>query len=337
MSVTSRAGEIEERIVADTQAGLRLDTFLAEQFPDYSRVQLRKAISGELVTINGKSSPIKVAYRLRPGDLVRLTFPAAPKAGPQPEELPLDLLYEDDWLAVVNKPAGMVVHPARGHWSGTLTSALAFHFDKLSGAGGPSRPGIVHRLDRDTSGAIIIAKTDQAHFALAEQFEQRDIAKHYFAICVGVPDWDRDQIDQPIGIHPYQREKMAIRRDHATSRPAQTIYEVAERFDGFSVLNVFPKTGRTHQIRVHLASIHCPVLCDKLYGGRSQITRGELRRKYDSAAPEDHEVILQRQALHAKKIAFRHPQDGRAMEFEAPLPADLELTLAELRKWRGKG
>jgi 23S rRNA pseudouridine1911/1915/1917 synthase len=228
----------------------------------------------------------------------------------------------------------MVVHPARGHWSGTLTSALAFHFDKLSGAGGPTRPGIVHRLDRDTSGVMVIAKTDQAHFELSAQFEQRDIAKEYFAISVGVPDWDRDAIDLPIGIHPYQREKMAIRRDHATSRPAQTQYEVIERFDGFAALRVTPKTGRTHQIRVHLSTIHCPVLCDKLYGGRSQITRGELKRKFQSTEPDDQHIILERQALHAYKLGFEHPDDKREMEFIAPLPADIEHTLSELREWR---
>ncbi|MDX1963575.1 MAG: RluA family pseudouridine synthase [Pirellulales bacterium] len=333
--MTPRAGDQVEYTVDPAEAGVRLDAFLAERFDQYSRVQLRKAIMGNLVKINGQTSPIKVAYRLRAGDIVQLTLPAAPAAGPQPEEIPLDLLYEDDLLAVVNKPPGMVVHPARGHWAGTLTSALAFHFEKLSQAGGPTRPGIVHRLDRDTSGVIIVAKTDAAHFALAEQFEQRDVGKEYFAIVVGTPAWDRDLIDQPIGIHPYQREKMAIRRDHATSRPAQTQYEVTERFDGFSALQLLPRTGRTHQIRVHLSHIQCPVLCDKLYGGRSQITRGELRKRFTSTAVEDQEVLLDRQALHARRITFEHPGDGRELTFTAPLPADLERILAELRLHRG--
>ena len=208
---------------------------------------------------------------------------------------------------------------------------MAFHFDKLSGAGGPTRPGIVHRLDRDTSGVLVVAKTDAAHYALAEQFGKRTVEKEYFAIVVGVPDRDRDVIDMPIGSHPYQREKMAIRREHTTSRPAQTFYEVAERFDGFAALRVLPKTGRTHQIRVHLSAISCPVVCDKQYGGRSEITRGEIRRD-----PDDHQVLLNRQALHARRLKLRHPVSGEQLTFEAPLAADLEIVLNELRQFRSK-
>ncbi|MGC4004264.1 MAG: RluA family pseudouridine synthase [Pirellulales bacterium] len=268
-SVELRPGQNVEKTVPPEQSGIRLDAFLAEQFDQYSRVQLRKAIQSELVAVNGKTTPIKVAYRLQPGDLVRLTLPEMPTAGPKAENIPLEILYEDDVLAVVNKPPGMVVHPWRGHWSGTLTSALAYHFEQLSSHGGATRPGIVHRLDRDTSGAILVAKTDAAHMAMASQFEDRSIDKEYFAIIVGVPEMDQDLIDLPIGIHPYQREKMAIRRDHATSRDARTIYRVIERFQGFSALQVLPQTGRTHQIRVHLDTIGHPILCDKLYGGRA--------------------------------------------------------------------
>jgi 23S rRNA pseudouridine1911/1915/1917 synthase len=223
----------------------------------------------------------------------------------------------------------MVVHPAKGHWKGTLTSALQYHFNSLSGAGGPTRPGIVHRLDRDTSGVLVVAKTDQAHFALAEQFEARSTEKEYFAITVGVPDRDRDIIDQPIGIHPYQREKMAIRRDHPTSRPAQTFYEVVERFNGFAAVKVLPKTGRTHQIRVHLAHIGAPVLCDKLYSGRDRITRGELTRNSD-----DRDVILTRQALHAARLTLSHPATGERLEFVAPLTRDLQEVIEKLRHKR---
>ncbi len=223
----------------------------------------------------------------------------------------------------------MVVHPAKGHWKGTLTSALQFHFDKLSGAGGPTRPGIVHRLDRDTSGVLVVAKTDQAHYALSEQFEERSTEKEYFAITAGVPDRDRDIIDLPIGIHPYQREKMAIRRDHPTSRPSQTFYEVNERFNGFAALRVVPKTGRTHQIRVHLAHLGCPVLCDKLYGGRAVLAHGEITRDL-----EDRETILSRQALHAARLALVHPVTKAALEFVAPLPGDMAALLALLRNLR---
>jgi 23S rRNA pseudouridine1911/1915/1917 synthase len=321
------AGSPIERLVEPQHAGCRLDVFLARQLPEFSRAQLRRAIDGGAVTINGHAA--KAGQRLKGGEHLQLVLPAAPRPGPIPENIPLEILFEDEHLAAVNKPPGMVVHPAKGHWSGTLTAALAFHFQQLSGAGGPTRPGIVHRLDRDTSGVLIVAKTDAAHFALAEQFAQRTVAKEYFAIVVGAVDRDRDVIDMPVGVHPYQREKMAIRRDHPSSRPAQTMYEVAERFEGFSVLHVKPKTGRTHQIRVHLAAIGCPVLCDKQYGGRSEITRGEIRRQ-----PEDHEVLLARQALHAQRITLAHPMTGAALTFEAPLADDLLAVLTELRTYR---
>ncbi len=292
-----------------------------------SAAQLRRAIDAGAVSLNGRTA--KAGQRLKSGEQLLMALPDLPRPGPVPEDIPLEVLFEDEHLAAINKPPGMVVHPAKGHWSGTLTAALAFHFQQLSGAGGPTRPGIVHRLDRDTSGVLIVAKTDAAHYALAEQFAARTVEKEYFAIVVGAMDRDRDVIDMPIGAHPYQREKMAIRRDHPTSRPAQTMYEVAEQFDGFATVNVRPKTGRTHQIRVHLAAIGCPVLCDKQYGGRAEITVGEIRR-----VASDHEVLLGRQALHARRISLAHPTTGAAMTFEAPLPDDLETALRELRTYR---
>jgi 23S rRNA pseudouridine1911/1915/1917 synthase len=184
-------------------------------------------------------------------------------------------------------------------------------------------------LDRDTSGAILVAKTDPAHGKLAAQFQARSVHKEYCALVAGCPQRDRDMIQQPIGVHPHQREKMAIRRDERRSRTAQTFYEVIERFDGFAFLRVLPKTGRTHQIRVHLDHIGCPVLCDRHYGGRSRITRGEIRRD-----PTDTLVLLQRQALHAKKLAFTHPQTEELLEIEAPLPKDMLKVLKELRAHR---
>jgi 23S rRNA pseudouridine1911/1915/1917 synthase len=314
-------------LISDDSVGQRLDLFLAGKFPTHSRVQLRRAINAATVEVDGRRA--KAAHRLRLGERVCLTLPEIPREAPQPENIPLDILYEDDWLAVINKPPGMVVHPAKGHWAGTLTSALQFHFDRLSGAGGPSRPGIVHRLDRDTSGVLVVAKTDRAHFALADQFEARTVEKEYLAIVCNNPDCDRDLIDLPIGIHPYQREKMAVRRDHPTARSAQTFYEVIERFDGFAVVRVLPKTGRTHQIRVHLNAIGCPVLCDRHYGGRAQLTRGELRND-----PSDTHLLLDRQALHAARLALRHPETGQRLEFQAPLPTDFAGVLAELRAAR---
>jgi 23S rRNA pseudouridine1911/1915/1917 synthase len=316
--------------VTPGEEGLRLDVFLAAHFSRYSRVHLRRVITAGGTRIDDQGG--KPSYRLRAGQRVRVELPEIPREAPQPENLPLEILYEDDCLAVVNKPPGMVVHPARGNWSGTLAGALSYHWgNRLSGLGGPARPGIVHRLDRDTSGAILVAKDDQAHGRLSAQFEQRRIEKEYFALVVGVPDRDRDLIARRIGLHPHQREKMAIRRDESAGREATTYYEILERFDGFSALRVLPKTGRTHQIRVHLAHVGCPVLCDRQYGGRSQITRGEIRRD-----PGDGQVLLDRQALHARRLRFLHPLTDRPIEVLAPLPADLAGVLAEFRAHRAR-
>ncbi len=316
-----------ERLVEAEHAGCRLDVFLARQLPEFSRAHLRRAIDAGGVKVGDRI--MKAGQRLKGGEQLSITLPQLPREGPVPEDIPLEIIYEDEHLAAINKPPGMVVHPAKGHWSGTLTAALAFHFGQLSGAGGPTRPGIVHRLDRDTSGVLVVAKTDAAHFALAAQFAARTVQKEYFAIVVGKFDRDADLIGLPIGVHPYQREKMAIRRDHPSSRPAQTVYKVIERFDGFAALDVAPKTGRTHQIRVHLAAIGSPVLCDKQYGGRAEVTRGEIRRD-----PDDRHVLLARQALHARRLSLAHPSTGESLTFEASLPDDLRATLEELRRFR---
>ena len=209
----------------------------------------------------------------------------------------------------------MVVHPAKGHWTGTLTAALQFHFDQLSSVGGPTRPGVVHRLDRDTSGVIVIAKDDLAHRQLAMQFERRTIDKEYFALVTGQPDRDRDWIDLPIGLHPREREKMAIRPHDPASRPARSFYEVLERFRGFAAVRIVPHTGRTHQIRVHLQSIHCPVLCDRQYGGRAEITRGEIRGQ-----AADADIVLAPQALHARRLSLVHPATNEPLSFERRSP-----------------
>jgi len=307
---------------------MRLDSFLAQHFPTHSRVQLRRVIGETGIKVDGRQG--KASQRLRLGQRVCLLPPEPPpRKGPVPENIPLEILYEDAALAAINKPAGMVVHPAKGHWAGTLTSALQFHFDQLSSAGGPARPGIVHRLDRDTSGVLVVAKTDRAHLALAAQIDKRTTEKEYLAIVAGNPDRDRDIVQQPIGIHPYQREKMAIRRDHSSSRSAETFYEVQERFDGFAAVRVVPHTGRTHQIRVHLHHAGCPVLCDRLYGGRAELTRGQL-----SGDASDTEIILRRQALHAARLALVHPETGPRLEFVAPLGADIAGVLTELRRFR---
>jgi 23S rRNA pseudouridine1911/1915/1917 synthase len=314
-------------VVSAEEADARIDWYLAQKFPTYSRTHLRKAINAAMVRIDGQR--IKAAHRVRPGETISVILPELPHEGPQPENIPLNILYEDEDLAVIDKPPAMVVHPAKGHWSGTLAAALQFHFDQLSTMGGATRPGIVHRLDRDTSGVIIVAKNDQAHFALTQQFANRTTEKIYVALVIGMPQLDRDLIDQPIGQHPQHRERMAIRRHDANSRPAQSFYQVLERFDGFAYVEVTPKTGRTHQIRVHLASIGCPVLCDRLYGNRSRLTRGELTHNANDETP-----LLERQALHARRLSIDHPRTGKRMTFEAPLHADMAETLAALRDLR---
>lgn len=314
-----------ELVVKPEQSGWRLDVFLVHHFPDYSRVHLRRIISAGGVQIDGKGG--KPSYRLKPRQVVRAVLPDIPREAPSPEDIPLDVLYEDDWLAVVNKPPAMVVHPARGNWSGTLASALQHRFaGQLSSVGGPTRPGIVHRLDRDTSGVILVAKHDLAHSKLATLFQDRQIEKEYYALVLGVPERDRDVIDQPLGTHPTQREKMAIRRNDPESKHAETFYEVEQRFQGYAAVKVLPKTGRTHQIRVHLCHIGHPILCDRQYGGHSQITRGEITGRHD-----DDTILLDRQALHARRLRFQHPESGEIMEIIAPLPEDMATVLAELR------
>ncbi len=282
----------------------------------------------------------KASLRLSEGNIVVVDGVAAPREGPAPQNIPLTILYEDDGIVVVDKRAGMIVHPAKGHWEGTLASALARHFGTLSGRGGPTRPGIVHRLDRETSGVIIVAKSDQAHDALAAQFKSREVKKEYLAIVLGVPDRDRDVVDEPIGDHPTQREKKAIRREDPNARPAVTVFETVERFVGYSLIRALPRTGRTHQIRIHLAHIRHPVLCDKLYGGgRTKITELELipTNKIDQDDRSRAEKrLLDRHALHAHRLTITNPTTGKQMQFEAPLPLDMENTLAALRRWRTK-
>ncbi len=318
--------------VSEDKDGLRVDLFLTLVCDGYSRVFLRKIVAEGHVTVDGQK--IKPAFKVHTGHKVEINLPPPPVDGPIPEDIPLNVIWEDEHLVVINKPPAMVVHPAKGHWHGTLTAALAHHFQNLSDVGGPTRPGIVHRLDRDTSGVIAIAKTNEAHFKLAAQFESRDVEKEYRCIVVGRIDHDRDWIRAPIGYHPYQREKMAIRDGHHSSRHAETFYEVIERFAGYSYLSVHPKTGRTHQIRVHLDHVGHSVLCDRLYAGHARITRGQLLRKALQGKPptvEDETVIMERQALHAYRLKFEHPINGGELEFLAPLPEDFEQVLRVLR------
>lgn len=306
-------------MVPDAANGQRIDLFLTAACDGFSRTQIRQAVQDDGAEVNGKI--VRPSLKLKVGQTIRFRVPEPASDDTIPENIPLDILYEDDGFVVVNKPAGMVVHPARGNWNGTLTSALSFRFNSLSDVGGPTRPGIVHRLDRDTSGAIVVAKTNAVHLSLSEQFAARTVQKEYFAITSGGLDRDRDVIEASIGRHPYQRDKQAIREGHTTSKPATTFYEVISRHGRYSQVCVRPKTGRTHQIRVHLSHIGAPIICDRLYAGHAEIKAKQLKPDIQTN-PDD--VVLSRQALHARVLTFKDPQSGKEMTFEAPLPDDIK-------------
>ncbi|MGH9766793.1 MAG: RluA family pseudouridine synthase [Blastocatellia bacterium] len=300
----------------------RLDLFLVSQFSDTSRSAIQRAISGGDVTVNGKT--VKPSHRVSAGEKIIGEIPAAPVIDAVPEDIPLDIVYEDGEIIVVNKPAGMVTHPGAGATSGTLANGLVYYFNQIGRLpprrGGASRPGIVHRLDVGTSGLIVVAKTDRAHLNLAEQFESRKVMKSYTALVYGVVKEDSGKIEAPIGRAPRSRVKMAVARD---GRPALTLYRVAERFDEFSLLDVEIKTGRTHQIRVHLAHIKHPVVADSTYdaGRANSIKNAKLRAAVAG---------LDRPFLHAARLGFAHPVSGEKMEFTATLPDELRALLEKV-------
>jgi 23S rRNA pseudouridine1911/1915/1917 synthase len=305
----------------------RLDRFLTVRMSERSRADVQRLIEAGAVTVN--DLPAKANRKIRPSDIVVVEIRDAPDATLTPENIPLDFLYEDEFMVVVNKRADMIVHPGRGkdNWHGTLANAIQYHVDSLSSVAGACRPGIVHRLDRDTSGVIVIAKDDYAHRNLSAQFEQRKVEKEYWALVYGVPDRDADYIDRKIARHPSVREKMAVREHAPDAREAKTFYEVLERFSEHALIRCMPHTGRTHQIRVHLDSIGFPIVADRMYSGRSALTRGEIMPQDDHAT----DVLIARQALHARRLKIRHPRIHEWMEFEAPLPDDFQSALDALR------
>ncbi len=297
--------------------GARLDTFLAALLPDRSRSQIQRLIKEGLVS--GSAGALRPSTPVRTGQTftIELPEPVAPQA--LPEDLPLAILYEDADVVVLDKPAGMVVHPAAGHESGTLVNALLHHVDDLSGIGGELRPGIVHRLDRGTSGVMVAAKHDAAHQELARQFHDREVEKEYIALVWGVVQAGR-RIDAPIGRDPSNRQKMSTRARRA--RSAVTRVTKAEHLKGVSLLSVAIATGRTHQIRVHLSAIGHPIVGDPPYGGVHRRVAHDLRAVQR----------LERPFLHAARLAFIHPTEGRKMEFTSPLPDDLQSILDEIRE-----
>jgi 23S rRNA pseudouridine1911/1915/1917 synthase len=313
----------------------RLDRFLAQRWPSHSWTTYQKLIRDGRVLVNDE--PVtKPSAEVHKGDFLVATLYRRQPLGIIPEPIPIQILHDDPDFLVVNKSAGILVHPARGNPHGTLVNAVAYHAESLSHGGGRAgqeaaafRPGVVHRLDRDTSGIIIFAKNDTAHARLARQWEDRAVEKEYLAIVEGVPELDSDVIDQPLGKDHHVREKYAVRRD-GTGRTATSHYQVEETFDGFSVVRVRPKTGRTHQIRIHMAHIGHRIIADRQYGSRDKMTLQEVAR---GAADHD-EVLIDRQALHAAALTLRHPRTGKTMHFDAPLPEDMARLVAALRQWR---
>jgi len=308
--------------VEPADVGQRLDAFLAGRIPGTSRSQIQKAITEGDAAVNER--PSKPSYRLRDGDEISIDISPPEPLDAAPEPIDLDIVYEDDSVVVINKPAGMVVHPGAGIRSGTLANALVHHFDKLSRRSGDSRPGIVHRLDAGTSGLIVVARNEAAHNNLARQFMDRSVEKAYIALVYGRVPADEGRFDAPIGRDPKNRVKMAV-RPVGQGRPALTLFRVVERFEDFTLLEINIKTGRTHQIRVHLSHAKHPVVADVTYGGGRENMIRDARIK---------SIVhkLGRPFLHAQRLAFRHPQSGEEMRFESVLPAELESALYELRR-----
>jgi 23S rRNA pseudouridine1911/1915/1917 synthase len=304
-----------ELTVPPEGAGVRLDRFLASVLGDQSRSSLQRLIRDGHVTMAGRT--VKPNTTVKAGDEIAVEIPSPAPARPAPERLPLPILYEDRDLVVVDKPAGMVVHPAAGHADGTLVNALLHHVKDLSGVGGELRPGIVHRLDRGTSGVMVVAKNDRAHEELSRQFRDREVDKEYIALVWGVVQAGR-RIDSPIGRDPAHRQRMSARARRA--RSAVTRVTKAIHLPGVTYLHVAIATGRTHQIRVHLSSIGHPIVGDTLYGG--------LRRRFPANIRAA--ARLERPFLHAHRLAFHHPADGRQMAFESPLPSDLQSVIDDI-------
>ena len=303
--------KMESFEVEAEQEGERLDKFLSIIYPEFSRAFFQKLIKSKQVSVN--ETPQKASYCVKIDDIVTVEIPDAVETTIEPENIPLDILYEDDDVLIVNKPKGMVVHPSAGHYSGTLVNAIMYHCkDTLSGINGEIRPGIVHRIDMDTTGSLIVCKNDEAHVNIAQQIKEHSVNRIYVGIVSGYVKEDSGTVEGAIGRHPIERKKMAI--NEKNGKPAITHYKVLERFKNYTYMQFKLETGRTHQIRVHMASIGHPLLGDILYSsGRS---------------PFKH---LQGQCLHAKTIGFIHPKTGEYMEYSAPLPEYFEKMLCLLK------
>ncbi|MCK4871704.1 MAG: RluA family pseudouridine synthase [Phycisphaerales bacterium] len=324
----------------------RLDKYLADRIPYMSRSALQRLIASGAVTVNGRAS--KPSTSLHQGDEVRVIVPPPPSKDIPAQDIPLDILFEDEHMIVVNKQAGLIVHPARSEKSGTLINGLAYHLQhrsagRLSSVGEAyARPGVVHRLDRNTTGVIVSAKTDEAHWRLGTQFQDRTTDKRYLAVVHGRLDPPADIIDLPLGHHPRRdkgyREKYVVRHDDA-SKPSVTIYRVREYYQGYTLVELEPKSGRTHQLRVHLSYLGYPIVGDDMYGGKpvclDDLAGGGL--DVPDGLEAGGSVVMGRQALHAALLTVAHPMTGERMTFQAPLPADMARLIRVLRACRKRG
>ncbi|MFC1539591.1 RluA family pseudouridine synthase [Candidatus Latescibacterota bacterium] len=319
------SSDIRTFIVNAESSGTRLDVFLAE-YTGLSRSQIKNLISGGHSEIeNGK--PPKPSYQVEAGDIIKIAIPELEEPNFLPENIPLDIVYEDNHIAVVNKPSGMVVHPGRGNVSGTMASGLLYHFKSLSEVGEKFRPGIIHRIDMDTSGLLVVALSIYTHGILSKMIQKREIKRMYTAVVWGHPDPEEGTIDAPIGRHPV---KGILRAVIPSGRNAVTHYKLTERFEFLSKLSITLETGRTHQIRVHLAHIGHHVFGDPNYGGREERLKGfspEIRLTAKKLL-----TIIDRQALHAERLEFMHPVTGQELSFKAPIPDDMSKLLTALGK-----
>ncbi|UCC30060.1 MAG: RluA family pseudouridine synthase [Phycisphaerales bacterium] len=311
--------QVNQHRIAKRLVGRRLDKYLQGRYPRISRTILQRYIKQGLVTVNGL--PTKPSHEPAAGDLVEITLPPPPPSELVPQDIPLDIIYEDQWLLAINKLEGIVCHPAWPTQTNTIANAVAFHAKKLSRGSDPFRPGIMHRLDKNTTGVMLIAKTDEAHWRVALQFERRTVRKEYFAICEGQIALDGDIINKPLAPHPSTTQRMILPSAspprQAMFKEAITEYHVVKRYRGYTTVELYPKTGRTHQLRVHMSSIGHPMVGDKLYGGRPV-------SEMDLTGSGSTEPIIEFQALHARRLRLTHPIAEKPLELEAPLPARMQ-------------
>ncbi len=308
--------------------GRRLDSYLRGRFPRMSRTTLQRLIQAGEVTVNGL--PTKPSYEPNAGDLIEVNVPPPPPQNILAEDIPLDVIYEDDHLLVLNKQAGIICHPAKSTQTGTLANGLVFRSATLGCGDDPYRPGIVHRLDKNTTGVMLIAKSDEAHWRLSRQFEKRTVRKTYWAILEGSPQLDGDRIDQPLGAHPRIKDRFTTLGTLPRAmlfKDAVTDYQIVERYRGFCVAHLFPKTGRTHQLRIHMSAIGHPILGDTYYGGH-------FRSEHDWTGEGSQEPLISHQCLHALRIKYVHPIEERPMMHEAPPPPNLQRIHDLLKRFR---